>query len=128
MFFAQGSSEEIAQRTTLFSWATTGLGYVWYVFVESFGSLVVALFWAFAADTTDPTSAKRGFPLVVAIGQIGGIFFPYGIGGLPHRLGLSTDALSMVILGGLILLILPLVKYFLKATPSHLMASFEGKK
>ena len=29
-----------------------GLGYVWYVFVESFGSLVVALFWAFAADTT----------------------------------------------------------------------------
>ena len=28
------------------------LGWVWYVFVESFGSLVVALFWAFATDIT----------------------------------------------------------------------------
>jgi AAA family ATP:ADP antiporter len=127
MFFAQGSPEELAGRASALSVATKALGYIWYVFVESFGSLVVALFWAFAADTTDPTSAKRGFPLVVAIGQIGGILFPYGIGGLPHRLGLSTDTLSMVFLGGLILLILPLLRYFLKATPPHLMASFEGK-
>ncbi len=127
MFFAQGSTEEIAARTSVSMWATKALGYTWYVFVESFGSLVVALFWAFAADTTDPTSAKRGFPLVVAIGQMGGIFFPYGIGGLPHRLGLSTDALSMAFLGVLILLILPLFRYFLRATPSHLLAAFEGK-
>jgi AAA family ATP:ADP antiporter len=127
MFFTQGSTEEIAARSPLAALATKGIGYVWYVFVESFGSLVVALFWAFAADTTDPTSAKRGFPLVVAIGQIGGIFFPYGIGGLPHRLGLSTDTLSMVLLGIAILLILPLFRYFLKATPSHLLAAFEGK-
>lgn len=127
MFFAQGSPEEIAQRSTMGAWMTKALGYIWYVFVESFGSLVVALFWAFAADTTEPTSAKRGFPLVVAIGQMGGILMPYNIGGLPHRLGLSTDTISMVILGGLILLILPLIRYFLKATPSHLMVSFEGK-
>jgi len=119
MYFVQGAMEP----TVL----TKALGYIWYVFVESFGSLVVALFWAFAADTTEPTSAKRGFPLVVAIGQMGGIFLPYGVGGLPHRLGLSTDALSMSVLGILILLILPLVQYFLKATPSHLMVSFEGK-
>ncbi|HEX2579057.1 MAG TPA: Npt1/Npt2 family nucleotide transporter [Rhabdochlamydiaceae bacterium] len=127
MFFVQRPSEEIHLLPFHYSLATKALGYVWYLFVESFGSLVVALFWAFAADTTEPTSAKRGFPLVVAIGQIGGILFPYGIGGLPHRIGLSTDALSMFILGALILLILPLLNYFLKATPSHLMASFEGK-
>jgi AAA family ATP:ADP antiporter len=127
MFFVQGSSEEIAGRSFHYSLATKALGYVWYVFVESFGSLVIALFWAFATDTTDPTSAKRGFPLVVAIGQVGGILFPYGIGGLPHRLSLTTDTLSMVILGGLILLILPLFKYFQKATPSNLMVAFEGK-
>lgn len=103
------------------------LGYLWYLFIESFGSLVVALFWAFATDTTEPTSAKRGFPLVVALGQMGGIIFPYTIGCLPHRLGLKTDALSMVFLGILILVIIPLVKYFLKATPSHLLSSFHGK-
>ena len=67
---------------------------------------MVALFWAFATDTTEATPAKRGFPLVVAIGQMGGILFPYSIGGLPHRLGLATDTLSMIILGILTLLII----------------------
>lgn len=127
MFFVQRPAEEFHLLPFHYSLATKALGYVWYVFVESFGSLVVALFWAFAADTTEPTSAKRGFPLVVAIGQVGGILFPYGIGGLPHRIGLSTDSLSMFILGALTLLILPLLNYFLKATPSRLMTSFEGK-
>ncbi len=105
-----------------------GLGYFWYLFVESFGSLVVALFWAFAADTTEPTSAKRGFPLVVAIGQLGGILFPYSIGGLPHRLNCTTDALSMACLALMILAIIPLVRYFLRATPKSLMRSFTQEK
>ena len=118
MYFVQAATEPTILTKTV--------GYIWYVFVESFGSLVVALFWAFAADTTEPTSAKRGFPLVVAIGQAGGIFLPYGVGGLPHRLHLSTDTLSMAILGILILLILPLIRYLLKATPSHLLVSYEG--
>src|SRR5581483_3821135 len=40
------------------------IGWVWYVWVESFGSLMVALFWAIVTDITSPESAKRGFPLV----------------------------------------------------------------
>jgi AAA family ATP:ADP antiporter len=127
MIFAQGSADEIAARPMVPFLATRGLGYLWYLFVESFGSLVVALFWAFAADTTEPTSAKRGFPLVVAIGQIGGIISPYSIGGLPHRLGLETDVISLIILGLLILLIIPLVRYFLRATPANQLKSFHGK-
>lgn len=127
MTFAQASPTEIAARIPIYFFATKVLGYTWYLFVESFGSLVVALFWAFAADTTGPSSAKRGFPLVVALGQLGGIISPYTIGGLPHRLGLQTDALSMMCLGGMILCIIPLVRYFLKATPKELLASFHGK-
>lgn len=127
MAITQAPAEEIAARTPLWFYATRGLGYLWYLFVESFGSLVVALFWAFAADTTEPASAKRGFPLVVAIGQMGGIVSPYLIGGLPHRLGLMTDTLSMVCLGVLILLIIPLVKYLLWATPKKLLTAFHGK-
>jgi AAA family ATP:ADP antiporter len=108
--------------------ATTKVaGYLFYVFVESFGSLVIALFWAFATDTTSAAPAKKGFPLVVAIGQIGGIIFPYSVGGLPYRLGLSTDTLSMVCLGGLTLLIIPMVRYFLRSTPKNLLKSFHGK-
>ena len=103
------------------------MGYVWYLFVESFGSLAVALFWAFATDTTKPPSAKKGFPLVVTIGQMGGIIFPFSIAGLPYRLGFETDTLSIMILGIIILLIIPLFRSFLIRTPKHLMTSFKGK-
>jgi ATP:ADP antiporter, AAA family len=127
MMLVQANSEAIGSRSFLALAGTKILGYSWYLFVESFGSLVVALFWAFAADTTEPVHAKRGFPLVVAIGQLGGIVFPYGVGGLPHRLGCTTDALSIMCLGLLTLLIIPLVQYFLRATPSNLLASFRGK-
>jgi len=127
MMVVQAPAEEIANRSSLLLIGTKAIGYFWYLFVESFGSLVVALFWAFAADTTEPISAKRGFPLVVAIGQLGGVIFPYSIGGLPHRLGCCTDALSMICLGLLILLIIPLVRYFLRATPNYLLVSFHGK-
>lgn len=127
MLVVQAPTEVISQRPVLLLALTKALGYLWYLFVESFGSVVVALFWAFAADTTEPIHAKRGFPLVVAIGQLGGILFPYSIGSLPCRLGFTTDALSMMCLGGLILLIIPLVRYFLRVTPKHLLISFHGK-
>lgn len=127
MLFIQASAAEIAARSFGFLMFTKTLGYIWYLFVESFGSLVVALFWAFAADTTEPTPAKRGFPLIVAIGQLGGVIMPYSVGGMPYRMGLTTDALSMATLGFLILLIIPLVKYFLKSTPKDLLTSFKAK-
>ncbi|MDB6081151.1 MAG: hypothetical protein JWO53_423, partial [Chlamydiia bacterium] len=88
---------------------------------------VVALFWAFATDTTEASSAKKGFPLVVAIGQMGGIICPFTIGGLPHRLQLTTDSLSITILGVLTLLIIPLFRYFMRTTPKHLLTSFHGE-
>lgn len=122
----QAPAEEIAARPFWFLMATKGLGYLFYVFVESFGSLVVALFWAFATDTTSPGPAKRGFPLVVAIGQMGGIIFPFSLGGLPHRLHCATDALSMICLSFLIVSIVPLVRYFLRSTPSELLTSFHA--
>jgi AAA family ATP:ADP antiporter len=122
--FAQAPSEEIATRSSICFIATKILGYVWYLFVESFGSLFPALFWAFSTDTTEPTSARKGFSLVYAVGQLGGVICPYSIAGLPHRLGLTTDMLSIFILGILTLMIIPLFIYFLKVTPKHLLISF----
>lgn len=127
IFIAEGSPEEIALRATFGILATKALGYVWCLFVESFGSLAVALFWAYSTDTTEPHSAKKGFPLIVTIGQIGGILFPYSIAGLPYRLGLTTDTLSIIIVGILTLLIIPLFRSFLRRTPIHLLTSFQGK-
>ncbi len=123
----QAASEVIAARTGLAYYGTKIIGYAWYVFVESYGSLVVALFWGLATDITMPDSAKRGFPLVVAIGQIGGILGPLLITGLPHRLGLSTSSLSIFIAGGVVFSIIALLKYFFRATPKDLLVSFHGK-
>ncbi len=55
---------------------TRWLGWAWYAFVESYGSFVPALFWAFATDTTDPDSARRGFPFSVMIAQSISVFGP----------------------------------------------------
>ena len=52
------------------------VGWASYVFVESFGSIMVALFWAFAADTTTPDSAKRAMHLLPLVLNSGGIFGP----------------------------------------------------
>ncbi|HQS83286.1 MAG: hypothetical protein B7Y25_00595 [Alphaproteobacteria bacterium 16-39-46] len=127
MFVVQGSPEEISARSIVLSIGTKILGYAWYIYVESFGSLLVPLFWVFATDTTKAFSAEKGFPFIVAFGQIGGIIFPYSIGGLPHRLSLETDSLSIGILGLLTFTIIPLVRHFLKTTPEHLLSSFTKK-
>ncbi len=52
------------------------LGWTFYLFVESFGSIMVMLFWSFVADTTTPDAAKRGYPLIVLGAQFGGIVGP----------------------------------------------------
>jgi ATP:ADP antiporter, AAA family len=52
------------------------LGWFWYVFVEAYGSLLIALFWAYASDVIDAQTAKKSFPLIVMIGQFGGIIGP----------------------------------------------------
>jgi AAA family ATP:ADP antiporter len=74
--FAWGFSHpEIGLANTVPS-GSRMIGWAWYVFVESFGSLVVALFWGITTDVTAPESAKRGFPLIVLFGQLGNICGP----------------------------------------------------
>ena len=53
------------------------IGWFWYAFVESFGSILVVTFWSFVADTTTPESAKRGYNILAMGGQVGGIIGPW---------------------------------------------------
>jgi AAA family ATP:ADP antiporter len=52
------------------------LGWLWYLFVESFGSIMVSLFWSFVSDTTTPDVAKRKYFTVAIGGQLGGFIAP----------------------------------------------------
>ncbi len=49
------------------------LGIAIYLLTESFGSLVVALFWSFTSSTHKTDEAKKAFPFILAVAQIGTI-------------------------------------------------------
>lgn len=52
------------------------LGWVTYCAAESYGSITIPLFWGFVASITGAESAKRGYPIIFTIGQIGTISAP----------------------------------------------------
>ncbi len=99
------------------------LGWVWYVFVESFGSLIVALFWAFTTDTTKPDSAKRGFPIIALFGQIGNILGPLLLN--PRQLGFANSAPLVAICSGLMIFLGILFWIFMRVTPKDQLAGFQ---
>lgn len=107
-------------------WETLIINYAFYIWVESYGALLIALFWAISTDTTSPQSAKKGFSFVVALGQVGGIFGPFFIAGLPHMLGHKTSALSIAIVAAMIFFSMYLLRNFFNATPAHLLTSYKG--
>jgi AAA family ATP:ADP antiporter len=49
------------------------VGWISYFATESFGNLIIALFWSFTNSVTDSESAKRGFPFIITVAQIGAI-------------------------------------------------------
>ena len=98
------------------------IGWLWYVFVESFGSLIVALFWVIATDITMPESAKRGFPIIALFGQLGNIFGPFLLN--VKRLGLVNSAPIVAVCAVLMFLTILLMWYFWKSTPKKLLMGY----
>jgi len=106
-----------------------GVAWVNYFVIESFGSLIVALFWSFTNSISDASTAKRCYPLVLAGAQFGSILGPT-LALFAKQTGML--ALFMVIIGALIGLMLVINK-FMKTIPqdqiviSKLEAKSEAK-
>lgn len=128
MYFMQDASWLSSHGSQFLNISSKSFAYLWYFIVEAFGSLMLALFWSFAADSTESDSAEKGFPLVMAVGQVGGILGPYFIGCLPHKLGLKTDSLTAIILSLFVLLIIPIAKNLIDETPGRLLEGYNEKK
>lgn len=93
------------------------MGWLSYFTIESFGSLVVALFWSFTNSITDSDSAKRGFPLIVVVAQIAAVL---GSGAL--FFAGSTGLWPVLLLASLLVAaVIPLVHYFVKHIPHNQM-------
>lgn len=89
-------------------------GWIIYLGIESFGSIMVPLFWSFVISSTDTTSAKKGYPVIIAGAQIGAIAGPF-IATHAEHIGMSL--LATVVTCG-ILLVPFLIKYFISIYPS----------
>lgn len=101
------------------------IGWLWYVYVESFGSLIVALFWAFATDITPEESAERGFPLIALFGQTGNILGPLLLNA--ERWGFVNSAPIVGIIAAMIFGMALLMWVFMFVTPKSQMKGYVAK-
>jgi ATP:ADP antiporter, AAA family len=121
-FYIAFSSPTIGLENTVKSqWRI--IGWAWYVFVESFGSMIVALFWAFTTDTTKSESAKRGFPIIALFGQLGNIFGPWMLNA--KFLGMKNSAPVVAICCALMLITGVLFWLFMRLTPEEELRGYE---
>ena len=103
-------------------WPLAILGCTIYLATESFGSLVVALFWSFTASSSKTDEAKRGFPLIVAAAQVGAVC---GSALLLVKIPVSTlYSLAFVFMFG----IMYTIYYLIKTTPKEHMVSDKVEK
>jgi len=102
------------------------LGWIWYLYVDSFVSLALLMFWSIVVDTTKPDSAKRGFPIILLFGQMGTIAGPFFL--RASRFGFVTSAPIIIMVGCVIALIGVLMRVFMKTTPKYLLQGYEEEK
>lgn len=99
------------------------IGWFWYAFVESFGSLIVALFWSFASDTSTPNSAKYGFSVIAMGAQFGGVLGPL----LGFWVTQYVGPVPIIVMGACgIFSIGCLIYYFMKVTPQSELVGFNS--
>lgn len=94
------------------------VGWASYFSIESFGSIMIPLFWSFTVSITKNESAKTGFPIIVAGAQIGSI-----AGSALNIVSGSFGGVSGLLLIGCLLIVINmgLINYFMKTTPAELL-------
>ncbi|MFC1854780.1 NTP/NDP exchange transporter [Candidatus Dependentiae bacterium] len=101
------------------------LGWVSYVSIEFFGSLIIAaLFWAFVSSITKTESAKKGYPIVFLAGQIGNFLGASLVAEAATFLGFS----NLFYIAAISIVLIPIIiQYLMKTTPSGLLVCNETK-
>lgn len=94
------------------------LGWVSYCAIESFGSVMVSLFWSFANSVTSLESAKATYGLLVAMAQLGSILGPTLVNHYTDRVGVP-NCYQMGATGMLLLQLTMLLYISLYGTEMH---------
>jgi AAA family ATP:ADP antiporter len=97
------------------------LGWAYYLAVESFGSIMVVLFWTYAADVSSPEAGKKWFPFLSFMAQFGQLF---GSAINAGYLGQYTLKMQLTICSFSIIFIGFLVYLFKKVIPESELRSY----
>lgn len=96
-------------ENTFFSFIPGNLiGWISYVFIESFGSIFPALSWAYVASTTSTEAAKRGYSMIIILTQCGTVLGPLSVTRYSHAYGLPI----FFAISGLLVMLVPFVIMF----------------
>lgn len=99
--------------------------YIFAFFCDGY-AILIGLFWAIVTDSTLPESAKKGFSLIVAIGQLGGVILPPLITRMPLFFGLTTHAISVAVCALPVFFSVRALYNYVRYTPAELLVSFHG--
>lgn len=81
------------------------IGWISYVFIESFGSIFPALSWAYVASTTSTEVAKRGYSMIVILTQVGTVLGPLSVAQYSSSYGLPI----FFAIAGLLVMVVPFI-------------------
>ncbi|HBL98591.1 TPA: hypothetical protein DDZ86_03020 [Candidatus Dependentiae bacterium] len=102
------------------------LGWISYVVIDSFGSLMVVLFYSFMADTTTPAEGKKGFFITTTFAQIGDILGSLTVAKASHLLGVET--LYLVAALATVICIPAMVRFIIWFIPKEEFVGYQAKK
>lgn len=90
------------------------IGWISYVFIESFGSIFPALSWAYVASTTSPEVAKRGYSMIIILTQCGTVLGPASVTKFSGSYGLPI----FFAVGAILIMVIPfIVMFYRKVIP-----------
>ncbi|MCK4651044.1 hypothetical protein KAT08_02590 [Candidatus Babeliales bacterium] len=100
------------------------LAWISYFVIESFGSLVVALFWSFVASSVHQKEAKKGYPVILFGAQFGSV-----LGNIVDLQASKTGLPWLFFVAGCCVFIVPLIiKFFMKKYSHKMPAKTEERK
>lgn len=104
------------------------LGWTFYVFVESFISLMVSLYWSFINDITTPESAKKGYGLIAFGTQLGGFLFTLVGNYLSYDVAqYATNVPRIALISVLMFFMIALIVFIVElVTPRENLKSYEA--
>lgn len=100
------------------------LGWSSYIMIESFGTLVVSLFYSFMADTTTPEAGKKAYFITATLAQVGAVLGSLLVQTQSKQWGVPT----LMTAGGFLTLLIPCFVWFiLWITPKDELAGYQAK-